>query len=260
VKDETKPQSMIQKLGLDDWKFALPVGMIVGIPTLANEVLVLSEETQIVAVFILFLSTVYTQLGPMIGQSLDDYRTNVAETLKKVDESMLVDIKAAIEQNEKAMSMEGDIKSVHEVIDEMTKAQADVLNYSEEHRYRDAVAKKLESLVAIEDSAVNAMKLRMLNEVKADVVNKFTSDAATKNAALAQAVAVLTAGKNGKMGKDIVGDAYSAAIKTYRTSYSKISPKEDAILVQLEKDIAAAVTAPAVEAEGGNVYDSHPVA
>jgi hypothetical protein len=29
---------MISKLGLDDWKFALPVGMLVGIPAIRNEV------------------------------------------------------------------------------------------------------------------------------------------------------------------------------------------------------------------------------
>lgn len=39
-----KPESekgMIAKLGLDDWKFALPVGLFIGIPTIANEVSIL---------------------------------------------------------------------------------------------------------------------------------------------------------------------------------------------------------------------------
>ena len=37
-KEEDKDQSLISKLGLDDWKMAVPLGMLVAIPALANEV------------------------------------------------------------------------------------------------------------------------------------------------------------------------------------------------------------------------------
>lgn len=247
---------MLSKLGLDDWKFALPVGMFIGIPTLANEVLVLDAETQLVACFCLFSATMYTQVGPMMASGLDDYRNNVAETLKKVDESMLVDIKASLEANEKTLDMESDIKSLHTLVDDMAVAKADALNYEEEHKYRASVVQKLESLVAIEEQAVNAMKMRMMSDVKANVIESF-SKPATKAKALDAAVAVLTAGKNAKMGSDVVGEAYGAALKTYREAYSKQAPGSDAILNQLEKDIAAAVTAPTVSAEGGNVYEKY---
>lgn len=30
--------TVLSKLGLDDWKFALPIGLLVGIPAVANEV------------------------------------------------------------------------------------------------------------------------------------------------------------------------------------------------------------------------------
>ena len=253
-----KKDTVLAKLGLDDWKFALPVGMFIAIPTLGNEVLVLDAETQLVACFTLFCATMYTQVGPMIGKSLDEYKDNVYETLKKVDEGMLVDIKASIAANEKSLDMEADIKSVHALIDDMAVAKADALNYEEEHKYRASVVQKLESLVAIEEQAVNAMKMRMLTEVKAKVAASF-KDAATKDKALQAAMAVLTAGKGAKMGTDVVGDAYGAAIKSYRDAYSKQDPKADAILVQLEKDIAAACAPPTVSGEGGNVYEKFPV-
>jgi hypothetical protein len=32
------PTSVISKLGLDDWKLAVPVGLLVGMPALYNEV------------------------------------------------------------------------------------------------------------------------------------------------------------------------------------------------------------------------------
>ncbi len=247
---------MITKLGLDDWKMALPASMFVAIPTLANEVLVLDAETQLVACFVLFCSTMYTQLGGMVAKSLDEYRDNVYTTLKKVDESMLVDINASIAANEKVLNMEADVKSMHTLMDDMAVAQADALNYAEEHKYRDAIVKKLDSLVAIEDAAVSAMRVRMLNSVKNKVVNKFASDAKAKDAALANAMSVLS---SGKIGKDIVGEIYGASLQEYRAEYAKLPKGGDDILAQLEKDIAAACSAPTVDVTGGNVYETHPI-
>ena len=251
---EPKPETFLSKIGLDDWKFALPVGMMVGIPTLANEVLVLDAETQLVACFVLFSATMYTQVGPMIANGLDDYRKNVHETLMKVDEGMLVDLKASLEANEKTLDMESDIKSLHHLVDDMAVAKADALNYEEEHKFRAGVVSKLDSLVAIEEQAVNAMKMRMMSDVKAGVVASF-NEKANKDKALSAALAVLAGGNGAKMGSDVVGEAYGAAMKSYREKYSKQAPGSDAILNQLEKDIAAAVSAPAVSAEGGNVYE-----
>jgi hypothetical protein len=36
--DEKPKTGLLSKYGLDDWKFALPVGLLLGIPALANEV------------------------------------------------------------------------------------------------------------------------------------------------------------------------------------------------------------------------------
>jgi len=254
------PKDFIHQYGLNDWKIALPVGMVAAIPALGNEWLILDAETQLVAVFILFCSTVYMQLGGAVASNLDDYRNNVFTTLKKVDESMLVDIKASIAANENVLDMEKDISSVHKLIDDMCVVKAETLNYAEEHKYRDAIVRKLDSLVAIEEAAVVAIRNRMLTAVKAEVVNKFATDAKAKQAALDHAMAVLSGGKSGTIGKDIVGDVYAASLKSYRESYSKQAPGSDAILKQLEKDVAAAVAAPVVDVTGGNVYVTHPVA
>lgn len=234
--------------------------MVLAIPTLGNEWLILDAETQLCAVFILFCSTAYTQLGGTVAASLDEYRDNVFTTLKKVDESMLVDIKSSIAANENVLDMEKDISSVHGLIDELCVVKAESLNYHEEHKYRDAVVRKLDNLVAIEEAAVAAIRNRMLTAVRTEVVSKFSTDAKLKAAALEHAMAVLSAGKTGKIGKDIVGDAFQSSLKSYREGYSKQAPGSDAILNQLEKDVAAACAAPMVDATGGNVYVTHPVA
>jgi hypothetical protein len=38
---------LIAKLGLDDWKFALPMGLFVGIPALSNEVNIFESLEQL---------------------------------------------------------------------------------------------------------------------------------------------------------------------------------------------------------------------
>ena len=69
-----------------------------------------------------------------------------------------------------------------------------------------------------------------------------------------------TTGSSAKLGKDIVGEAFGSALKTYRDSYSKMAPGSDEILVNLEKEMQAICSAPVIEGQGGNVYVTHPIA
>ena len=250
---------MISKLGLDDWKFAIPVGMLVGIPALANEVLILDAEMQLSACFILFCSTMYTQVGPMISKTLDDYKADVKNEIKALDKTVQNQIKNAMEANEKALSLGEDFKQLYSLTDNLAVAQAEVLNRTEEHKYREAIVKKLDSLYALEEAATSAIRNRMINNVKSDVVKTFTEDKKAKEDALSQAIAVLAGGANAKLGKDIVGDAFKTSLSNYRNNYAKQPAGSDPILVQLEKDMAAVATAPVVDGKGGNVYVTHPL-
>lgn len=250
---------LIAKFGLNDWKFALPIGLFVAIPALSNEVLVLDAETQLVACFILFCSTMYTQVGGMIGKSLDDYSREIYEELKAVDESVLSQINTAIAADKQVLSLEEDFKAFNEITDNLAVAQADLLNHREAHLYREAIVKKLDSLHALEESAVYAIRTRMLTQVKAEVVNTFANDKKVKEAALNRAIEVLAAGAKGKLGEDIVGKAFSQALANYRDTYSKLPAGSDPILKQLEKDVAAVAQAPVIESKGGNVFVTHPL-
>ena len=219
------------------------------------QVLVLDAETQLVACFILFCSTMYTQVGGMMGRGLDDYGKEVHDDLKAVDDLMLDQINTAIAANEDVLSLEEDYKQYCELTDQLAVAQADVLNQREVHMYRDAIVKKLDSLHALEESAVMAIRTRMLTAVKSDVVKTFTTDQKAKDLALARAIEVLAGGAKGKMGKDVVGDVFSQALSAYKADYAKQPAGSDPILKQLEKDMAAVAAAPVVDtSKGGNVF------
>lgn len=255
VKEE---KGLIGKLGLDDWKFAIPVGMLVGIPALSNEMIILDAEMQLTACFVLFCSTMYTQVGGMIGKSLDERSTEIFKELNTLDANVKSQLTGAIASNEMALTMADDLKERFELIDNLAETQAQVLNYKEEHKFRDAIVKKLDSLSALEEATATAMRARTIAAVKADVVDLFTNDRKAKDNALDQAIKVLSAGAKGKMGKDVVGDAFSAAIKNYKTKYES-SKEPDELLVKMEKEMQAIAVAPVVDSVGTNVYVSHPL-
>jgi F0F1-type ATP synthase membrane subunit b/b' len=222
-------------------------------------VLVLDAETQLVACFILFCSTMYTQVGGMMGKSLDDYGKEVAEDLKEVDNSILSQVNAAVEANQNALSLEEDYKQYCELTDQLAAAQADVLNQREAHLYREAIVKKLDSLQALEDSAVQAIRHRMLTKVKSDVVRTFTTDQKAKDLALTRAIEVLAGGAKAKLGKDVVGEVFAQSLASYRDAYAKQPQGSDPILKQLEKDMASVAEAPVVDSKGGNVFVTNPL-
>lgn len=259
LEEKKEKAGFVAKMGLNDWKFALPIGLFVGIPALANEVLVLDAETQLVACFILFCSTMYTQVGGMMGKGLDDYSKEIQDKLKEVDNAVLEGINSAIAADQNVLSVEEDYKQFCELTDQLAVAQADVLNQREIHLYREAIVKKLDSLHALEESAVQAIRNRMLTQVKADVVNTFSNDQKAKDQALNRAIEVLSGGAKGKLGKDVVGEVFTQALTNYRTNYAKQPEGSDPILKQLEKDMAAVATAPVVESKGGNVFVTHPL-
>jgi len=250
---------MISKLGLDDWKFAIPAAMLVGIPAISNELIVLNEELQLTAVFGLFCATMYTQVGGMLSKSLDEYSKEIEDKFTNVDENMLVTLKSAQKANKDLLDLEGDVKSIFELKDNLATVKAETLNNEEKHKFRDEIVRKLDSLAAVEDSAVSAMKSRTVEKVKADVINTFKTDEATKEAALAAAIAVIGQGDGAKMGKDVVGDVFKAAIGKYTAEYKKQPEGSDEIIKKLEADIKAIVQPPQFSSSGGNVYETHQI-
>lgn len=208
--------------------------------------------------FLFTVGAVYNEFGNSIAQGFESERKDIADVMKKVDDSLLAQVKADIATNKGMLDLEEDVKSVHALTDDMAVVQADYLTSLEEHKYREAVAKKLDALAALEDTASNAIRTRMLTNVHSDVISTFKTDAKAKDAALQQAIAVLSAvtpTKSATIGKDVVGDYFNSSLKKYKDAYNKQPAGSDAILAQLEKDAAAIMHAPVVTSKGGNVYE-----
>lgn len=222
------------------------------------QILILSAETQLVAVFIFSVGTAYNQVGSSLAASLDEGAEEVKARLAKVDESIISEVHSNVESAKELLDLDKDVNTLNALVDDLAVTQAEVLNLAAEHKYRESIVKKLDALVTVEEKIANAVKTRMIKEVKADVIKTFTTDKKASNAALEAALAVLQAGGDAKRGVDVVGNVYKSSLKANRDNYSKVHANDE-ILVQLQKEIAAIAVAPVVDGTGGNVYESHPV-
>ena len=164
-----------------------------------------------------------------------------------------------LEDTKELVGVDKIYSEVHSLVDNLSTVQAETLNATSEHKFKDLVTRKLDNLVALENAATSALRQRALLQVHSDVLDAFKNDKKVKEAALNQAVAVLTGGANAKLGTDVVGNVFSNALKTYRENYAKQPAGSDKIIAQLEKDIATVLTPPTLEEKGGNVYVTHPV-
>jgi len=256
--EKKENKGLISKLGLDDWKFAIPVGTLIAIPLIKTELIVIDAEFQLTACFGLFLATMYTQLGGMLDKSLTSYRDEIANQLIAVDDDIKSQLLAAKEADQFVVTAESDVTEFYQLKDSIRVVQAEALTNQEAHKYRDATVKKLESLFALEEAATNAIRARTITKVQSEVVNVFKTDRKAKDNALNQAIAVLAGGANGKLGKDVVGELFASSLKSYKENYAKQPAGSDLILKKLEEDVAAVATAPEIDAKGGNVYITHP--
>jgi len=261
ILEASKPaekKSFTSRYHLDDWKVAVPLGLLVGIPLIEQEIIMMNEELYVGIGFFAFVAGFYHFGGDAVSKTLNDYKSDIATRLKQTEDGMIQQITEDIESNKEIIGVEKDIAEIHDLVDNLAVAQAEVLTQEAQHAFRDTIAKNLDTLAALEDSATYAIRTRMLKTVQSDVLTAFKNDKRAKEAALSQAVAVLTGGVDAKLGDDVVGKVFLTALKSYREDYAKKPAGSDEIITKLEKDVASLLEIPAVSG-GGNVYETHPI-
>ena len=201
----------------------------------------------------------YVFVAPRVSPDIDDGVYEVLKSMQAADDLVVEDMQSGITENEVLIGWEGDVNEVLAVSDELTIAQVDVFNSIEGHAFRNVVASKLDALVTLEMAAQQSIRMRMVTSVKSEVKNLFLTNKTAKENAMNQAIAILTAGPSAKMGKDVVGEAYGAAVKTYQENYAKRTEGDDEIFLALDKDMRAVMQPPVFEATGGNVFETNPI-
>lgn len=199
------PKGGLLGTGLSEW-FALPIGITAAIPLVKYEWYVINEETQLMAVFIAFCVTVYSQAGDAIYKSLDATAQDILKEHTEVEEKVI----EALQEKLEALQANENMVQDFEEINTMRETAYANLNAAgaikPKHDFKVQVEKVLNIIQAEEFSVAEKAKTGLMEEATASVTDLFSTDKALKKAALDSAIAQMKG--SAKPGSDPVHVAF----------------------------------------------------
>jgi hypothetical protein len=145
---------------------------------------VLSEETQLLGCFMVFVATMYTQAGDLIGKALDAKGESVIAEHHAQEQVNISAVQAVIAAHEKNLTLVKDMQAVFalqaELMEELEKAKLMEL----QHNIRNDAVKKLDYLVAKEESFRSSMQSMLVEKATASVEEAFKGNKELQDSAL----------------------------------------------------------------------------
>lgn len=219
--------------GLSEW-FALPVGVAAAVPLIKFDWYVINEETQLLAVFLAFCVTLYTQGGDAIYKAIDEKAVNLLREHNEAEDKVI----EALEQKLVFLKANQNMVNDFNAINDIRAAAYEKLNAAgavkPQHDFKAQVERMLTMIAAEEASVTEKTKMALMAEATASVTEKFASDKALKKAALDSAIAAL---KGGKAGADPVQAAFVQFFKD-KAAAAKASTDDSEEKAQREAMIA----------------------
>jgi hypothetical protein len=188
---EVNTPGTLEKYGLNDWKIAGPIGLALGIPFIYNDWYMMTEETQLVACFMLFSGAMYNAVNPSVAAYFDEQQDAILSELQKSEDLQIKLLKEKIAMKEVERTLVDDIAFLNAKTDEASKKLEESCYLEVKHSYRDQYVKWLDSVVSTEKSAKREEIDTFIDATSAAVVESFKTDAKLKKAALEQAIAIL---------------------------------------------------------------------
>lgn len=228
----------LAKVGLDDWKRQLPLGIFLAIPIIQHEVLILSEETQLVGCFCLFCGTAYQLGADSVAAMLDEKTKSVIAQHNAVEEQAIIQVKETVAAHEKRIETLQLLKTMPQVQTEASEALEVIKAMEFKHQTRDKFVKMLDNLVAKEEQVQAAISASMIAEAAETVATRF-EDAEIKAQALNEAISILQSGGQSKL----VPAMYVDYFKTRGTAAKDMAGTEVTVpaqaIAEIEDEIAA---------------------
>lgn len=224
-----------------DWRFALPLGMTLAVPAFSQEWIVLSEETQLLACFIMFSSLLYTQAGAAISKSFEEKTAAIMAEHAAIEDANIQAVKALVATHRTRKAILEEAKALHTAQAEMVQTLLDAKSQELKHAYRADVQAKLDQLVLMKEAQAAELKLAVADYATAAVAAQFAEDKKLKANALDSAIAALSGGAR----EDPVADLFSATVAEFKAAVQKQTGKElsQAQLLALMGDDLAALQA-----------------
>ena len=191
--------------GLSKW-YALPIGLTAAIPVIKFELYVINEETQLLAVFLAFCVTMYTQVGGTIYKVLDD----MAETMLKEHRESEEKVIEALEQKLEYLKANANMVDDFEAINKMRGDAYANLNAAGKikphHDLKAQIERMIGMMVQEEQNVTEKAKAALMEEATAAVKQQFATSKELKKAALDAAINKIKGA--GKPTEDPVQAAY----------------------------------------------------
>jgi hypothetical protein len=254
----TREVGILQYLGLDDWKIALPVAMCFAPPLIHHSVIIVDYKFYLVGAFCVMWHAYDAVIMPIWAEKTDWIQEDITNFWKKVDAQAIEEIDSSIKSNEDFVESKELFQDMFNAVDAISETRAVAMNKANENNYHRAVQKKLDALVSLNEATSAAIRTDMIDSVKAEVAKNLSSSK-VKESAMAQAIANLAAGTKSPRGKDVVGDEYAKAIASYKAGLASKDHRVHNITAKLESEIAEICKPIEVPQTAGNVYETHPV-
>jgi len=207
--------------GLSEW-FALPLGVAAAVPVLKLEWYVVNEETQLLAVFLAFCVTFYTQGGDAVYKALDQKAVDLLAEHTQAEDKVIAGLEQKLVFLQANRNMVDDFQSINAeraaTYEKLNAAGA----VKPQHDFKAQVDRMLTMIAAEEASVAEKAKARLMGAATAAVTTQFATDKGAKKAALESAIAALKTGKTG--GKDPVPAAF---VKFFREQAAAAKASKD---------------------------------
>ena len=126
--------------------YAIPVGIIAGIPIINNEFLVLNEETQLVGCFAAFVITAYTQGGDAIAQMMDDKAKTITDEHNAAENTSIAAVESIIAAHKNRIAAIEDLGKLESMSTEYEKKAAAVVPAMAKFDVAEKIEKALQDI------------------------------------------------------------------------------------------------------------------
>jgi len=168
--------------------YALPIGLVFAIPAIKFEWYVVNEETQLVAVFIAFCVTLYTQAGGAIAKSLQEGGDAILKEQQEAEEKVIEALEQKLEFLKVGSNMVSDFETTYKMREEAYANLNAAGKIKPHHDFKAQVERVLSMITQEEFNLAEKAKSNFMNEATVAVTAQFETSKELKKAALDAAI------------------------------------------------------------------------
>lgn len=187
--------------GLSEW-FALPIGITAAVPLIKYEWLVVNEETQLLAVFIAFCVTFYTQGGDALYKSMDETAKTILKEHTEAEDKVIASMKKKLEFLKANSNMVDDFEAINKIREEAYVHLNKAGKVKPQHDFKAQMERAIAIIVQEEQNVAEKAKTALMEEATAAVTAQFGTSKELQKAALDSAIAKIKG--TAKAGEDPV--------------------------------------------------------